>query len=289
MSDVSEQMRSLYGRMHDAMVQLVKSHVVAIAAYYQGKLRHHATGSLVRFADQFFLVTAAHAIEVFDKYKALDPEIMLFLDNGDDSDLVRLYGNYHVTKTVRDLNRPRVVLPGERDDLWDVGFWQLDRKTVDSLTNKVFLNRKSISITDDLTSGVYYLAGVPGTWSQVNMEARCATWKWFRYIAHPLSATTELTNFDQRFHLALCLSHGEGLPTDYHGISGCPIWKLADLPVGDAWDVSQARIVAIQTCVYEQCEPRAIRGTRWQCAVSVLREMHPEIWDGFNLWLPGSE
>ncbi len=50
-------------RMAEAMIPHVQDHVVAISAFYQGQLRQHATGTLVRFADYHFLVTAAHAIE----------------------------------------------------------------------------------------------------------------------------------------------------------------------------------------------------------------------------------
>jgi hypothetical protein len=288
-SKVSEAELSVYERMQDAMIPFVKQHIVSIAAFYNGELRHHATGTLVQFSDHHFLVTAAHAIEDFDKGKTAYRDIQLLIDNGNSNDLVPLYGNYHATQTVRDRENPRLLVEGERDDLWDIGLWELDRQTVDALTTKRFLNRHNISLTSELTTGAYFLAGCPCKWAKADTAARSASWKWIRYISHPYPEWAELPNFDQRFHMALCLGEEDPqLPKDLTGISGCPIWKLSEVPVKEDWNVNQVQLVAVQTCIYQK-KPRAIRGTTWQCVLRVLVNMHPEIRESFKLWLPGQE
>jgi hypothetical protein len=273
-----------YERMHEAMIPFVRDHSVAIAAWYNGQLHQHATGTLIQFSDRHFLVTAAHAIEDFDKAKSIFPDIQLLIDNGNANDLVPLYGNYQATEFARDSTRPSVRLRGERDDFWDIGLWELDQLTVGGLTNKRFLNRSSISLNANLTDGVFLLAGYPCSWASADVEAKSAYWKWMRYISHPFPDTVELPNFDERFHMALFKgSENPQLPDNLVGISGCSIWRLSDVPVKESWDVSEARIVAVQTCVYHQ----AIRGTKWQCVVPVLTNMVPEIEEAFKkLWLP---
>jgi hypothetical protein len=275
--------------MSDEMIPFVKDHVVAISAYYQGKLWQHATGTLVRFSDHHFLVTAAHAIEDFHKGLNVYADLQLYIDNGNASNIVRLYGTYHATQIVRELDDNRITLPGERSDFWDIGLWELDALTIKSLTNKRFLNRHGISLTEDLTKGIYFLAGSPSIWARADSETKTGHWKWLRYVAHPYPERNELPNFDERFHMAICLGDDPTLPAELRGISGCPIWKLSDFPVADDWKPTEARLVAVQTCVYSDRPLKAIRGTKWRYVLPVLIEMHPEIRDIFNLWFPGDE
>jgi hypothetical protein len=55
-------------------------------------------GTLVQFADHRFVVTAAHAIEDFHRGREHYSDLKLFLDNGDGSVLVPLYGKYFATE-----------------------------------------------------------------------------------------------------------------------------------------------------------------------------------------------
>lgn len=286
---VPEQVQALYDRMQDEMLPLVQRHVVPIVAYYSGELHQHATGTLVQFSNHFFVVTAAHAIEKYEDAKKAYPDFHFFIDNGDGKDLVPLDGRYQATKTVRDLENPRLVVGDERDDLWDIGLWELDRHVVDALTTKSFLNRTSISLTADLTTGAYLVAGCPCSWAQANAETKSLRWRWLRYIAHSYPEKDTLRNFDERFHVALCLGDDPQLPERLEGISGCAIWKLSDVPVKEDWSVDKAKVVAVETSVYPDRAHKAIRGTKWQCVVPALAAMHPEIRESFKLWLPGKE
>ena len=286
---VPEHEKVLYKRMWDAMLPLVQQHIVSISAYYNGEIHQHATGTLVQFSGRHFLVTAAHAIEKYDKAKELYPDLCLYVDNGDSEGFVPLYGNYCSTEIARDTENPRVIFNGERDDLWDIGFWELDRETVGALTTKRFLNRASISITDDLTNGVYFLAGFPCAWAKVDAAKRSLDYRWLQYIAYPYPERDTLPNFDDRFHMAICLGDDPQLPAQMKGISGCAIWKLTDLPVTENWNVDEAKVVAVQTCAYTERTYKAIRGTKWQLVVKMLAENYPEIREAFKLWLPGRE
>ena len=289
--DIPERVKALYDRMQDAMLPLVQRHIVSIAAFYGGQLHQHATGTLVQFSDHYFVVTAAHAIEQYDEAKEAYPDLHLLVDNGDASDLVPLDGHYRATQTVRDPEKPRRLLVGdERDDLWDIGIWELDRHVVDALTTKSFLNRAKISITDDLTTGAYLVAGFPCSWASADLATRSARWRWLRYCTHPYPERNTLPDtFDERFHMALCLGDDPQLPAQLEGISGCAIWRLSDTSVKEGWSVDEAKVVAVETCVYAERALKAIRGTKWRWVAKVLADMHSDIRESFRLWLPGQE
>jgi hypothetical protein len=254
-------------------------------------MHHHASGTLVQFSDHYFLVTAAHAIEDYHKGRNSYSDLCLFIDNGDTENLVPLDdGHYLATEFARDPDNPRLCGDEGRDDILDIGLWELDRHTVDALTTKSFLNRRSISLTEDLSTGVFFLAGVPCSWATADATARSLNLKMLRYIAHPYPEKDTLPNYDEKFHMALCLGENLLLPGQLNGISGCSIWKLSDTPVMEDWSPDEAKVIAIETCVYtKQRDFKAIRGTKWQWVVSVLSNMHPEIRESFKLWLPGKE
>jgi hypothetical protein len=286
-----ERVNALYGRMRDAMIPLVRRHVVSIAACYDGMPHQYATGTLVQFSEHYFVVTAAHAIEAYDKAKKTKPDLRLLMDNGNSEALVPLDGHYRATQTVRDPENPRQVIVGdERDDLWDIAVWELDRRVVGALTTKGFLNRASISITDDLTTGVYLLAGFPCSWAHADTptgDLRCTA---ILYITHPYPEKDTLPEtFDQRFHMALCLGDDPQVPVKLEGISGCAIWRLSDMPVKENWSAGEAKVVAVETCVYRKRALKAIRGTKWRWVATVLMGMHPELRESLRLWLPGKE
>ncbi len=280
---VPEEIRQLYHRMHDEMVPLVQRHTISIIAYYNGEPRQHATGTLVQFSDYFFIVTAAHAIRDFAKAKCLYPDIRLYIDNGDGGMPIPLDGTYLAISSARDPKSPNYHF---QEDILDVGIWEIDRFTVDALTKKSFLNRTSISITEDLTRGVYFLAGFPCVWATKDAANQAMNFRILRYIAHPCDETGSLPNFDKQYHMALWLKQDSPMPNDFRGISGCSIWKLTDFP-NDKWKVDDARIVAVQTCVYP--DSGILRGTKWEYVIHVIVHKHSDIRDIFKLWLPGKE
>jgi hypothetical protein len=89
--------------------------------------------------------------------------------------------------------------------------------------------------------------------------------------------------------MALCLGDDPQLPAQLQGISGCAIWRFSDVPVKEDWSVDEAKVVAVETCVYAERALKAIRGTKWRWVAKVLADMHPEIRESFRLWLPGKE
>jgi hypothetical protein len=231
-------------------------------------------------------VTAGHAVRAFHDGKRSYHDLELFIDNGNPSNLVPLFGDYIATETARDPENPNYYF---QKDILDIAIWELHHQTVDLLSKKSFLTRKQISITAELTRGAYFLAGFPCDWAEVNAADRSLRLVMLPYIAHPYDEPKSLPDFDTRFHMALYLNRDSPMPAKLQGISGCSIWKLTDLPVTDDWKPENARVVAVQTCVYAERDPAALRATRWRWLLPMLTTKRPEIRDAFKLWLPGSE
>jgi len=275
---------ALVKRVHEEMAALTRAHTVAIVAQYEGVPHQHATGTLVRFADQWLLVTASHAIKYYREGQELYPDLHLLLENGISS-LIPLGGKYWATDRVNDRERPVFTPDG---DLWDIALWSLDQATVRDLTNKSFLNRSDISITAALTSGLYYVAGFPSVWGHPNIEDRTINFGALGYIANPHPCPTDLDGFDASSHIALSLSPSEEMP-ELEGISGCSIWKISDGPLGDDWTSKSAKVVAVQTGVYTKVARKAVKGTKWSCVVRAMGLQFPELRSSFDVWLPGRE
>ena len=247
---VPDDVPALYERMHDEMLPFVKQNLVAIATFHKGQFHQYASGTLVQFSGHHFVVTAAHAIQGYDEATRSNPDLRLFVDNGDSENLVPLDGRYRATKTVRERgNPPRLCVGDERDDLWDIALWELDRHTVDALTNKRFLNCANISHHRRPHQGRLPSRGVSLLWSEADAATRSMRWRWLRYIASPYPERETLPNFDERVHMARSLREDPQMPTRLEGISGCSIWKLSDVPLREDWNVEQVRVVAVETCI----------------------------------------
>jgi len=271
-------------RVHDEMANVIRRFTVAIIAYYDGVPRQHATGTLVRLADHWFLVTASHAVKQYLEGQENYKDLELFLENGADN-LVPLFGSYWATETVRDPERSGVSL---ENDLWDIAWWDLDQLTIRALTNKSFLNRTDISMLAELDSGVFYLAGFPCVWSNADLEQHSMTITALGYVAGAHPHPDELADLDPRSHVALSLMPTEAMPA-LTGISGCSIWKIADGPLKSDWTASSAKVVAVQTGVYTNVARGAVKGTKWSCVFTALGYHFPELRSAFDIWLPGRD
>jgi hypothetical protein len=158
------------------------------------------------------------------------------------------------------------------------------------LTNKSFLNRTQMSITANLSSGVYFLAGYPSEWADCKPAAREFTLSRFQYIAWPYREHATIREFNPTLHIGLNLGYAGVGPTSLRGISGCAIWKIsASDTIGEDWSPDQVKVVGVQTGVYTERKLPAIKGTKWQHVVRALNNLIPEFRPALNLWLPGEE
>jgi hypothetical protein len=113
--------------------------------------------------------------------------------------------------------------------------------------------------------------------------------------------TSSLDGYEARYHLLLDAKYEELLdksgdkiqfrmrsgasarmPNDLHGVSGCSVWQIGDLRIpAKQWRSDQARLVAIQTGVYQ--ERSLIKATRWIAASTLLYTAFPELRSAIEL------
>jgi len=163
--------------------------------------------------------------------------------------------------------------------------WQLHADTVRRLRGKSFANRTDVSIETDLTSGVYFLVGFPREWGAFDKAGRQFESQPLPCIASAHPRVNDIGVFDPRLHMAIELDLPNPHPTSLAGISGCSVWKLSDGPLKNDWNPSEARIVAVQTGIFQKAG--AIKATQWRHVIPVLMQLVPELRPGLNLQLPG--
>lgn len=288
MASLSEHHTGVWGPADDRFNSIVRSMAPIVAkcttpvlAAYNGAVCQFATGTLIRFGDDRFLVTASHAIKQFVEAQGTYPDITLLVEDGRGG-VVPLKGRYSATQKARDPTR--LVHAEDGDDL-DVAVWQLHADTFRKLHGKSFANRTDVSIEADLSSGVYFLVGFPCEWGKFDKEGR-------QFVSEPLPCiagadpnAADVPAFDPRLHMAIELDLPNPHPTSLVGISGCSIWKLSDGPLSETWDPSEARIVAVQTGVLPTS--RIIKATQWRYVIPVLMQLTPELRPGLNLYVRG--
>jgi hypothetical protein len=268
-----------FNNLVSRMAPRVAAYTTPILAAYGGGVRQHATGTLIRFGDHRFLVTASHAIKDFVKGQELYPDLSLLIEDGC-GHLVPLHGRFSATQIARDKSRP--VHADDGDD-WDVAAWHLHPTTLAKLKGKSFANRTDLSFDEDLTSGVYFLVGFPCEWGEFDGASRTFHCQPFPCIAQAYPRAHDAPVFDPRFHIAIELDLPTPHPHKLLGISGCSVWKLSGSPMSASWDPSQARIVGVQTGVLQ--EAGFIKATQWRHVIPVLLQISPELAPGLSLQL----
>ncbi|QDU27567.1 hypothetical protein ETAA8_26550 [Anatilimnocola aggregata] len=273
----------LFNVILDRLTPIMQSYSTPILAAYGGKVYQHATGTLFAFGSHRFLVTASHAIKQYLRGKQHYKDLVLLVENGAGK-LVRLYGQYNATETANDTSSNQHAADG--DDL-DIAVWKLHEKTIDSLTGKSYLNRGSISISADVTSGVYFLVGYPTEWSSSDLNALMINLTPMPLITGPLEAPERVPSFNPNLHMLMDLDPPAPCPKSLEGISGCAVWRLSTTQLSPAWTPDEMKVVGIQTGIFSK--HGAIKATKWKYVIRCLVQLVPDIRDAFKLWLPGEE
>ncbi|MCC7291087.1 MAG: hypothetical protein IT449_03380 [Phycisphaerales bacterium] len=272
--------------MSECLPQL-EHYTVGLWTVQDDDLRHDRTGVLYAVADQHFILTASH---VEDDGRTLQNAILaslpLYVSNGKlDSLPVPLCGpecGFHGTEASK---------PSARD----ICAIRLDTETVEYLKSaKDFLRHYRIRHHDD-GHGIYVIAGYPRAWTDDSSNG---------VTEHPLFFLARAfrgnfpagTRYDRQVHIALeftrdALEGDSGnavaLP-DIHGISGCGIWRIADVIDSTPWRSPQhePQLVAI-----EHSWSRAggyVLGTRIAHVTQRIHDDYPHLSRAMNLLYPGS-
>lgn len=237
-------------------------------------LHQFGTGTLLRIADDSFLVTAAH---IATQAKELSKSLCI----GVDETFIQLHGNWCLSSE----NSP-----------YDIAVLRLPLDITNKLSNLAHVRLQDVDFSLDLSNGVFCLLGYPGRLSITSTpENTTMSVTPFQFLTHAYAGKTEnLGNYQPKFHLLLSAQDGgvnnEGnpikfsdrnntplnFPKDLGGISGCSIWKVGEQnkPIRE-WKSYRPKIVAVQTGVYS--EAQVIKGTRWIAVSTLLYEAYEDL------------
>jgi len=261
---------------------------VPIMLYDDGELRQHGTGTLLRVAHEYFLVTASHVPRQARKAGA---ELFLTASSAGES-LVEAHGTWHGTSPP----------DGGDHDAFDVAVQQLTAETVNKLGGRAFVSLNDVWKKLPLEEDIYVACGYP---CEMSTPGSPATGK---VTLGPLKLVTSLydgpttmmdgkspkfENYDPRYHFLLNANKrnirtmegiGATFPDDLSGISGCSVWKMnvKSYP-RENWTSEKARIVGVQNHVHGS---RTIRATYWAAVVTLLHKAVPALRPAIGLWRP---
>lgn len=218
------------------------------------------TGTLFRIGGLEFLVTAAH---VFSKCE--EDGLIPCIGTGDPAFPTPLKG---------------MLYPNE---LADVAVHRIDKSVSAGISNERWFGLSDVDLRADVGDGWFFVSGFPVANGHAHFSFSSLNtfqWSWKYRTSLYQGPTNVLEHYNAEAHILLDNS-GEPRhvhdsspavrPSTLRGISGSSIWLgFSEQHVMDDWSPDMAKIVAVETCVYEN----AIRGTRWIAVAKVL-------WDNF--------
>lgn len=243
-------------------------------------LYQFGTGTLLKIADDSFLITAAH---VPIRAKELSKSLCIGVGNA----FLPLYGDWCFSSE----NTP-----------YDIAALRLPIEVASKLGNTPHVRLQDIDFSTDLSKGVFCLLGYPNRLSSPSTtENTTLNVTPFQYLTYAYKGETDnLAGYQQKYHLLLSAQDGGTgnedkltkfvdrngaslkVPKELGGISGCSVWKIGeyDKPLSE-WKRYRPKIVAVQTGVYS--EAQIIKGTRWIAVSTLLYQAFPDLGEVLKL------
>jgi hypothetical protein len=255
---------------------------VSIVIVDNKSLKQLGTGTLFRVANESFVVTAAHVIEIA-------------LRHGGGMGISGLKDNFIGFTGDAIISHESV----------DVSVVHLSDAVVQKLDGCTFLTLNDVCFTTDLSQGVFTLFGFPAIW--VKDDGGRMDMKRFQFTSPAFEGDTSfLLGYDKKYHILvnghlIGITESDGsqveftkhdgspanFPGDLGGISGCGVWKIADLPALRRGEKGEGpRIVGVESCVYSK--PGCIRATRWAVVNGMIHERFPALRPVLFMWRGGS-
>jgi hypothetical protein len=243
-----DRVHALWGSCFDQAGTDTSHSTVAIYAWHEKRVHLNGSGVLLNIGDGYFLVSAAHVLDLAMIHKIgafLSPTVL-----GEEP--IQVDGVACGTSPLPP-HRDRHDVDMRDDDPYDVGFVELNQEMVNRLLPvRRFVTLREVDVDDGLRRGCYLVLGFPKARLQREVNQDCVNLR-----ADPLHYLTELCDdpqdeFDPTFQVRL--KYPEiGLADDRkemkvphpRGLSGCGIWRLADMKPSASWSRDDVKLAAI--------------------------------------------
>ena len=235
------------------------------------KVGVHGTGTLFKFFDKHFLITAAHVLLATEGY---DDNIGIPAGKNSKRAL-RLYDCTRYCPENKELG-----------NIYDIGVIKLSDIIGELLEKSYqFLNEQNIQFK--INRNMYiYVAGFPnilGTFDETENTFNSTTWNFMSKHKIP---EREYSEFDPKAHILVEYrkKYYEGgdedklvtAEQDLRGISGCSLWAFEDNQ-SIVWSAEKClKVIGIQSGVMEA---EYLKGTKWVYMIDAFKHIDQDIFD----------
>jgi hypothetical protein len=262
-------------RVCDASAPEISRSTVSIYGYHQNAVHQNGSGVLLEIGEKHFLLSAAHVIDFTSIHG-----ITYMLSPAEGKEPVPLV-NFNAGTSALPPHRDPKDPDMRDDDPLDVGFIELNDEIVHRLLPvRRFATLREVDVDNKLKLGCYLILGYPHKLSTTDSLKQKAN-------AVPLRSVTELCDdpadqFDPTMLVRLKYPE-KGLNADMDevavpnpkGMSGCGIWRIAEIKKRDKWNKDDVKLVAID---YKWSgQRRYIHGTRVRYVLELIYRFYPSI------------
>jgi hypothetical protein len=253
---------------------------VVIVIAQENEFRVFGSGTLLKIADEYLLITASHVIEQAGAKNLY----IVVADRKTREDLIPLEGE--------------AVLGNERID---VAVLQLKPSVVAGLQEGDFLRLDHFCTDENLSEAMFAIVGFPGIMSE-HKEGILSFTKFFHVAPAFAGDISPLGDYDAKTHFLIDADLAEtrlmdGSPMEFKakggqpanfpghlgGISGGSVWKIADSPKHSTGrQPGSGKLIGVETGVYSRS--KCIKATRWSVVVQMLKKALPDLRAPIDLW-----
>ena len=261
----------------NAISKFVENSILPIIADYfdkktgKRKVGVHGTGTLFKFLDKYFLITAAHvlrATEGYEDYVGIPVgmnsiEVIKFRDCISYCPEDELLGN-----------------------IYDIGIIELSDKLGKILEKSYqFLNEQNIRFSIQRNMDIY-VSGYPCDWGIFDKTRNILITRTFRFMSKYKISKKKYDEFDPKAHILVEYNkiYYVGGKVDklvfaeqnLNGISGCSLWSYENIE-SNVWSAEKClKVIGIQSGVMKE---EYIKGTKWEYMIEIFRHIDKNIFD----------
>jgi hypothetical protein len=259
---------------------MLRHAVTPIAAIKEGRTIQMGTGTFLRVADAFFLVSAAHVFTAATK-----------LGFGGCLHVFDVAGTAEGKTEIRPVPLDGTLY--RMDDPPDVAVYELTGDVASALTGCHFLRLTEVG-PRPAPGGRCWVFGFPHETAKDLPGQDVFRFGPFFLLAPLHNTDGSLENYDPDIHFLLDaarddLARSDGtpghMPAFLNGISGCSVWQ-SEWPRSlspDDFDPGRTRIVGVQTSCYARSS--LIKATSWVAVASLLYRSRPDLQGAIELTL----
>lgn len=241
--DPATQIHEWWGKLYKATRDAIIHATVPVFGYQNETVVQAGTGVLFRIADQHFVLTAAHVLDI-----ALEHEIPLTIGNGAENGhpvkIERLTGGRSPLPPGEDSKDPDVRL----NDPFDVGYIELGDNEMRQMSPDCRFATLQDVDPGKVKQGCYLVLGYPNVYSdpdKVKQAIAVHTVHYLTDLAKPFQDDRGRINLKYQIDSADGKGGSREAPKP-QGISGSGVWRLSTLKKPEDWTADEMRLAGIE-------------------------------------------